>query len=226
MNIYGTTSSDFLVGTAGDDRISGSYGNDSIFGDWIDGSQSNTELSTLFANPGNDYLIGGAGNDSILSLFGNDRLYGGSGNDAVIGVGNLYGGDGNDSLGNTFQGISIEHGGRGADIFNPFFNAIPEQFIPGTTQPLVYITDFNPNEGDRLHLSAQDNVGNVFGFYDPNHPNTRQVFDMFNSNHDNKLTADDYAVDPTADGKGIELHWWASTLIIDHTTSVSPDWIV
>lgn len=221
--IYGTINNDSLYGGLGDDILSSNIGNDSIYGDMSSNLTTIDSELSMATHPGNDFLIGGSGNDGLLDEFGVNRLYGGSGDDSVIGSGTLYGGDGNDYLRNSFQGHSIETGGRGADLFSVFLNPIPDQFIPGTVQPTIVIKDFHPREGDKISLTAQDNLGNWFGTA-YNHSNYKDVFTLFDSNHDNKLsTTDDHVVHVT---NGIQLQWWDSNLTVEHVNSISPDWIV
>ncbi len=82
--IFGTNSSDHLVGTPKNDLIFGFGGSDSING-----------------TSGNDCIVGGDGNDSIRGNNGNDVILGGNGDDSIKGNNgqdHLIGGDGNDSL--------------------------------------------------------------------------------------------------------------------------------
>lgn len=207
MNIYGTINNDSIFGTVDDDRLSGNYGDDSLYGDF-----------------GNDFLIAGAGSDTIVDEWGENRLYGGSGNDVIVGVGKLYGGDGEDKLLNSFQGHSIETGGRGADIFITTFNSNP--YIPETLPPTVVIKDFHPSQGDKLVLQGFGPEGQFYGADGFGNGTRLDVFNGYDTNHDNKLSTEDTWVKPTEDHKGIELLWGGSSLTIEHTTEIHPDWIV
>ena len=114
-------------GGAGNDLIYGGNGNDSLYGgDGSDRIWGTAGRNLIDGNAGNDLLYGGTGADTILGGPGDDRLYGLGGTDLLIG------GAGNDSL----------WGGAGADIFAFAANH-------GTDR----VMDFNPGDGDRLHLA-------------------------------------------------------------------------
>jgi Ca2+-binding RTX toxin-like protein len=224
--IYAGIDNDSLYGGLGADRLSGGYGNDSLFGELSSNTVYLDQYPTMLANANSDYLIGGAGNDSLLDEFGNNRLSGGSGDDIIVGVGSLYGGAGRDYVANSFQGHADLYGGQGADHFGILLNAIPEQFVPGAAPTQSVIKDFHPREGDRISINMQDTDGRFYGADGFGNGSAKDIVTLLDDNHDNKLTASDTWVNPTADGKGIELIWWNSTLTIEHTTSISSDWIV
>ena len=82
---------------------------------------------TLSGQAGDDVLLGNGGDDTLSGKGGHDELYGGGGRD------DLYGDGGADSL----------TGGTGADTF---------VFAAGDGADTI--TDFTPEEGDRIDLSA------------------------------------------------------------------------
>jgi len=145
-----------LRALAGNDLVNGSNGNDVV-----NGNQGN---DTLIGNDGSDYLRGGTDNDIVRGNNGNDILNGNRGNDLVDGgVGDdfirggqdndtLIGGSGNDYLLGDF-GVDLLTGGSGADTF-----LLRTDTNFGVTNLALadLITDFNPNEGDRIGV-----VGNI-----------------------------------------------------------------
>jgi Ca2+-binding RTX toxin-like protein len=162
---------DTIDGGAGDDTIDASDGTDILTGglgnDTIDGGAGN---DTIDGGAGNDRIDGGAGDDILTGGLGNDRIDGGAendtidaddGNDTLIGnLGNdkLRGGAGDDILRGTNGGSSLEidalTAGLGADIFV----LADEQsgfYRTGQNKDYAIITDFNPDEGDRLQLNKR-----------------------------------------------------------------------
>ena len=106
LNIYGTESTDFIIGSNVAETIYGYGGNDSIS-----------------ALKGDDLIYAGAGNDTIEAGEGNDTVFGGSGNDSIIaGNGSDYldGGDGNDTImgSTTSNATDTIIGGLGNDYLN------------------------------------------------------------------------------------------------------------
>jgi len=183
LSLTGTFDDDLLIGDAADDALEGSYGHDVIFGllgneqimggagnDTVFGGKGNDKIEGNFGadflqgNIGDDLLIGGAGNDILEGNEGSDQLHGDAGDDQLQGhEGNdvLEGGFGNDLLkGNQDndwlmggpgedilmggKGVDLFNGGDGADIF--YFNA------PSEGGDLIL--DFNPDEGDKIQISA------------------------------------------------------------------------
>lgn len=92
---------------------------------------------------GNDTGLGGDGNDTLLGEVGNDRLFGGNGNDT------LTGGIGKDVL----------NGGRGADTF--VFATPGDSTTSQAGRDTV--VGFNPDQADRIDLSAIDAKTNKDG---------------------------------------------------------------
>ena len=133
--LYGNRGNDDLYGGDDDDTLSGGAGHDVLYGDDEDsGAASGDDLldggsgdDTLSGDGGNDVLEGGADDDTLYGDSGNDDLYGDGGDDV------LAGGSGADSL----------TGGTGADTF---------VFAAGHGTDTI--TDFTPEEGDRIDLSA------------------------------------------------------------------------
>jgi hypothetical protein len=136
--LVGDADNDTLIGGAGDDRLDGGTGNDRLDGgggaDLVLGGDG---ADTLLGKAGADTLRGGTGNDRLTGGGGADRLEGGGGHDT------LAGGGGNDRLdGGT--GNDVLTGGKGADTF-----VFRKGY--GTDR----ITDFRPDQGDRVVLSTQ-----------------------------------------------------------------------
>jgi hypothetical protein len=104
--------------------------------------RSNELEIILPGSNGNSVLFGGAGSDIIMDSPFSDILIGGDGHDILIsyfGADIVLGGDGNDLIRFRTDG-QILVGGSGADRFE----------IAGIGNDSALITDFNPNEGDRL----------------------------------------------------------------------------
>ncbi len=121
------TISTTVLGPATARRLTGTADDDTLSGQAGD--------DVLLGNGGDDTLSGGDDDDSGAAS-GDDDLYGGSGNDTLYGDGGndeLYGDGGADSL----------TGGTGADTF---------VFAAGDGADTI--TDFTPEEGDRIDLSA------------------------------------------------------------------------
>lgn len=96
-------------------------------------------ISTTTATSGNDSIVGGEANDTLFGGLGRDVLTGGSGDDVLVGGGE--------------QDFLI--GGEGADVFvldEPSYN-------PFTTD---IITDFNPDEGDRIATNFSSGLDLTF----------------------------------------------------------------
>jgi len=153
--LTGAGGNDTLHGEAGNDTLYGGLGADRLFGgagnDWLQGESGNDRLSggsghdVLFGGAGHDILDGGRGNDFLSGGSGNDRLFGGHGHDTLTGgAGNdlINGGEGEDNL-TGGPGSDTLTGGAGADSF---------VFLRGHGTDVI--TDFNPLEGDRLHLGT------------------------------------------------------------------------
>jgi Ca2+-binding RTX toxin-like protein len=161
FDIYGTSGSDVIDLTtanpgsewyfnvhagAGQDYLLGS-----LYGDILQGEDGDDSLSGL---EGDDTLIGGAGDDRLYGGLGNDLLIGGSGNSQQDG------GDGNDTL----QGGSLSdelNGGAGDDVLNGgggpdflFGGEGADRFViserDGFSPELI--TDFSPDQGDKIDL--------------------------------------------------------------------------
>jgi RTX calcium-binding nonapeptide repeat (4 copies) len=123
----GTQGNDTMRGGAGDDHLFGLAGADALYGGaGVDEVRGGAGDDMLFGGSGNDTLFGNAGVDQLRGGAGADHLNGGPGADW------LFGGPGNDVL----------TGGPGADRF--VFTAAGDG--------LDRITDFHPEQGDRLQL--------------------------------------------------------------------------
>ncbi len=147
--VLGGSGNDRITGSPTNDAINGGQGNDTISGgagdDLIRGGKGNDLIS---GGDGNDILMGNQGDDTLNGGAGNNFLRGGKGNDVLIG------GDGNDILiGDT--GNNTLTGGGGADTF------VLIGLDPGTLSSVApvpttnTITDFRPQEGDRIGLSGK-----------------------------------------------------------------------
>ena len=178
--IWGGLGDDTLLGGNGNDTIGGAGGNDSIEGGagrdqlWAgagrDTVYGGTEADQIGGGAGNDTLFGGDGNDTVFGGGDQDLIYGDAGDDFIwAGPGNdtVYGGTGNDSIASG-GGSDTIFGGAGADAFVFYRNY-------GDTR----IEDFNPAEGDRLHLArwmwesqvgvlTPEEIENRFGGLDAN----------------------------------------------------------
>lgn len=142
--VFGGEGTGYLRGGEGDDVVQGGPGFDDAHGnqgddvvrggggdDWVVGGQGN---DGLFGDEGGDLLHGNLGNDSVDGGDGADIVRGGQGDDVVLG------GAGDDWLSGD-RGSDTMSGGAGADIFHSFAGAGAD-----------FVTDFNPVEGDRVHL--------------------------------------------------------------------------
>ena len=135
-----------LTGTADDDTLSGRAGDDILLGnggdDTLDGGGGR---DTLHGGSGDDTLYGGGGHDVLQGDGGNDVLQGGADDDTLYGDAgrdDLYGDGGDDELYGDGGADSLT-GGTGADTF---------VFAAGDGADTI--TDFTPEEGDRIDLSA------------------------------------------------------------------------
>ena len=128
----GTDETDIMIGHEGSDFMFGGGGNDLLFG-----------------GAGDDIMLGGAGNDILIGGTGDNYMDGGTGNDILIsgaGVDTMDGGEGTDVF---FMGAGdIATGGAGADVF---YFRIQEAGD-------ITVTDFNPEEGDRMVIRAPDDL--------------------------------------------------------------------
>jgi hypothetical protein len=94
--------------------------------------------------------------------------------------------------------------------------------LTGLAAPQKFVVEDYHLGSDRLLLSAVDPLGNWFddGEYSPS------VFSTLDSNGDSRLTKDDTYVDATADGKGIDLHFWNIELELTNIQSLSQDFLL
>jgi Ca2+-binding RTX toxin-like protein len=129
--------------------------------------------STLTGNGLNNELRGNGGDNTLSGVAGNDRLLGGAGDDTLLG------GDGDDILegfvigdGWSSSEWDMLTGGAGADVFvigissrsgavSAYGSALAsEQFPQYIGQGLVYITDFEWQEGDKIEV-----FGNISDYW-------------------------------------------------------------
>ena len=140
--LTGTADDDTLSGQAGDDTLYGGAGRDELYGDG-GGDTLYGGDDTLYGGGGHDVLYGDDNDSGAAS--GDDLLDGGSGDDILYGDGGhdvLQGGADDDTLYGDGGADSLT-GGTGADTF---------VFAAGDGTDTI--TDFFPEEGDRIDLSA------------------------------------------------------------------------
>ena len=166
-HLIGSADDDTLSGRAGDDVLLGDAGDDTLDGDGGD--------DTLYGGDDDDTLSGGGGHDVLYgddadsgSASGDDLLAGGSGDDTLYGDGGddvleggadddtLYGGAGNDDLYGD-GGDDVLEGGSGADSLTGGTGA--DTFVFAAAHGADTITDFTPEEGDQIDLSAFAGLG-------------------------------------------------------------------
>ena len=159
--LAGRDGNDVLTGGLGADALSGGLGHDTLVGDDGDATVNNADEGNdlLYGGSGDDLLYGDGGNDALYGddgasdpLAGNDLLYGGRGDDLLFGDGGddaLYGNAGDDTL-DGGAGTDTLTGGTGADTF---------VFAAGHGADTI--TDFFPEEGDRIDLSAFADLGGL-----------------------------------------------------------------
>lgn len=178
--IFGGAGDDSLSGGAGRDLLNGMDGNDTLEGGTQDdtlGGQAGND--SLMGGEGHDFLAGGADNDTLRGddgIEGNfrDTLYGGAGEDLLFGGGGhdrLYGGDDDDLLLGSY-GDDVLDGGAGDDFL---FGGLGRDtvtggdgadrfFVSGADQDRIYITDFDPTEGDVIVFDGTDADRSDFTF--------------------------------------------------------------
>jgi uncharacterized protein YuzE len=110
---------------------------------------------------------------------------------------------------------STLEGGQGSDLFTV------GMFVWSMAEPAqrITITDLNPGQGDHLQLHVHDPLGNDVA-------DQMQIFNLFDSNHDNLLTGDDIYVDPDANGDGLDIHFWNATLDVQHVQQLTSDFLL
>ena len=149
--LYGFGGADYLRGEAGDDSIVGGAGFDDLHGNMGDDTILGGETEDwVVGGQGSDRLYGDGGHDVVLGNLGNDTLDGGVGNDVVRGgqgADSVSGGEGWDWLAGD-RGDDTISGGPGMDVFHTFSGA-----------GLDLVTDFNPQEGDRVNVLPGDAYG-------------------------------------------------------------------
>ena len=151
--LSGQAGDDVLLGNGGDDTLSGGGGGDTLYGGDDD--------DTLYGGGGHDVLYGddddsgaAAGDDDLYGGSGDDTLYGDGGNDVLQGGADddtLYGDAGRDDLYGD-GGDDELHGDGGADSLTGGTGA--DTFVFAAGDGADTITDFTPEEGDRIDLSA------------------------------------------------------------------------
>ena len=156
--LSGRAGDDVLLGDAGDDTLDGDGGDDTLYGgdddDTLSGGGGNDVLygddEDSGAASGDDLLAGGSGDDTLYGDGGDDVLEGGADDDT------LYGGSGNDDLYGD-GGDDVLEGGSGADSLTGGTGA--DTFVFAAAHGADTITDFTPEEGDQIDLSAFAGLG-------------------------------------------------------------------
>ena len=156
--LSGRAGDDVLLGNAGDDTLDGDGGDDTLYGgdddDTLSGGGGNDVLygddEDSGAASGDDLLDGGSGDDTLYGDGGDDVLEGGADDDT------LYGGSGNDDLYGD-GGDDVLEGGSGADSLTGGAGA--DTFVFAAAHGADTITDFTPEEGDQIDLSAFAGLG-------------------------------------------------------------------
>ena len=156
--LSGRAGDDVLLGDAGDDTLDGDGGDDTLYGgDDEDDLYGGAGHDVLYgddadsgAASGDDLLDGGSGDDTLYGDGGNDVLEGGADDDT------LYGGSGNDDLYGD-GGDDVLEGGSGADSLTGGTGA--DTFVFAAGDGTDTITDFTPDEGDQIDLSAFAGLG-------------------------------------------------------------------
>jgi Ca2+-binding RTX toxin-like protein len=163
----GASGADSLLGGVGHDYYIINSADDLVVERTLEGTDT-VEFSgfTTYTLPANvDRLVLGSGavdgygnsiNNTLTGNDGNNSLFGGAGRDS------LFGGDGNDTLWGTDASrrneIDTLTGGGGGDLFvlgnasTYFYNDAYISQVGNTDYALI--TDFNPNDGDRLQLNG------------------------------------------------------------------------
>ena len=145
----GDGGNDTLVGDGGDDTLYGGTGHDDLYGgaghDVLYGDAGDAD-----PDAGDDLLDGGSGDDTLYGDGGHDALYGGANDDT------LYGGAGHDDLYGD-GGDDVLAGGAGDDTLTGGAGA--DTFVFAAADGADTITDFFPEEGDRIDLSAFADLG-------------------------------------------------------------------
>lgn len=148
--LVGSKSADRLIAQIGDDVVLGRGGADRIsLGQGHDRAFGGRGQDVVFGGNGDDRIKGGGNDDKLYAGKGGDRVFGGGGQDVLVGGDGddrLAGGRGSDLIW-AGAGRSVVTGGDGADFF---------AITPGSD---VLITDFNPEEGDKISfLGAFDTL--------------------------------------------------------------------
>ena len=176
--LYGGDDDDTLYGGDGHDELYGGGGHDALYGDNDDsGAASGDDLldggsgdDILYGDGGDDVLLGGDDDDALHGGGGHDELYGddddsgaasgddlldgGSGDDILYGDGGddvLEGGADDDTL-DGGAGLDALYGDGGVDSLTGGTGA--DTFVFAAGDGTDTITDFFPEEGDRIDLSA------------------------------------------------------------------------
>ena len=163
LHLTGSADDDTLSGRAGDDVLLGGLGADTLSGDDGDDTLYGDDGDPEFTDPGegDDLLDGEGGNDTLYGDAGDDILYGGTDDDALYGDAGhdvLYGDDGDadpdagDDLLDGGSGNDTLYGDAGDDTLTGGAGA--DTFVFAAGHGADTITDFFPEEGDRIDLSA------------------------------------------------------------------------
>jgi Ca2+-binding RTX toxin-like protein len=199
--VYSGPGNDSVFAAGGDNEIWGGPGNDVIRtrngADMIGAGTGNDVIdggggaNTIWGGTGNDIVMGGSGSEVLAGGAGLDAIYGYAGSDLIycgtendiahggLGADTIWGGPGDDVITGgagddlILAGAGTDHlwGDAGADTFTFYRNY-------GTT----YIRDFDPAEGDEIHLVQWIFRGTI--------PSPDQIVQQFG-----RLTADGAVLD-------------------------------
>lgn len=176
--VLGFGGNDTVNGSAAPDRVFAGAGADSVTGGAADDLEvGGGGADTLVGDAGNDTLMGGNGDDRLAGGNGDDRLAGGAGSDTFViqlsattsALERFRGGDhpagdanaqawanydrlalngGFTTAVGLFEGHTLWAKGSGATVY-------------ANGGGVDTIADFNPDEGDRLHLDGVSNVSDL-----------------------------------------------------------------
>ena len=153
-NLTGSSSDDTLAGDTNANVLHGGAGNDKVYGGGgADLLAGNADADTINGGAGSDHLSGNAGADLLKGGTAADVLIGNGGSDVLRGGGgddHLFGGDGHDTI----------IGGKGDDHVTG--GAMTDTFVFSGNFGHDTITDFSPNNHEKINLSA---ISGITGFH-------------------------------------------------------------
>ena len=142
--VLGPASARHLTGTAGDDTLDGRDGDDELVG--------GLGADTLNGGAGDDILDGESGDDTLYGGADDDTLYGNAGDDMLYGDDEDADPDAGDDTLDGDAGDDTLYGDAGTDTLTGGAGA--DTFVFAAAHGTDTITDFTPEEGDQIDLSA------------------------------------------------------------------------